>query len=311
LEAPPPPPRRGGPPAGNGGVGVGQQTSATSFLQLSQDHLTAGQHHQPHQQPTIQPGMKLFPNYTPPIPPHHHNGNGGGMGDGSSPANHHYHQITYQTQTLAPLRLNQEHFLPHGSKTNTVSASAGVNQSRLHSKYQTHHHHLHHHHQHGPMQPGGNVSPGPPTTATIAMHQSYSPDAQLHHHHHHHHHPAHQQQQQHHHRDDMSDREDDEDDTLDVNDGEGSGQSDATSPPQSPLSPVPPELPIRNGLLANTLNHINNNNNSSSCNGPMMVTERIRTPPSPPVTPPPPSAITTGVTLGNGRKTLSVARHYH
>lgn len=92
-------------------------TAATTFLQLNQEHLT-------------QPGMKLFPNYTPPIPPHN---------DSSPAANHHYHQITYQqphphTQTLAPLRLNQDHF----SKTNTLG---GAPNGR--PKYQTHHHHHH------------------------------------------------------------------------------------------------------------------------------------------------------------------------
>ncbi|KAL9703072.1 hypothetical protein quinque_006590 [Culex quinquefasciatus] len=61
--------------------------------------------------------MKLFPNYTPPIPPHN---------DSSPAANHHYHQITYQqhTQTLAPLRLNQDHF---SNKTNTLGGAAAPN----------------------------------------------------------------------------------------------------------------------------------------------------------------------------------------
>ncbi|XP_058170209.1 uncharacterized protein LOC131285374, partial [Anopheles ziemanni] len=253
----PPPPRRGGPIV----CGTGGQQTATSFLQLSQDHLTIGQ------QQEIQPGMKLFPNYTPPIPPHHlHNGNGGISSGSSNPANHHYHQITYQTQTLAPLRLNQDHFLPSqsaaggGNKTNTISASVvGVNQAPT----------------------GGG---GPPR---------------------------------------------DDDDTLDVNDdGEGSGesQSEATSPPQSPISPTPPELPIRNGLLAanypiSTLNHINNNgSNSSGGSGGSSNTSngshhhhhngdgRARSP----VTPPPPSVTTTScATLGgSGRKQLAI-RHYH
>ncbi|XP_058055009.1 uncharacterized protein LOC131206466, partial [Anopheles bellator] len=124
-------------------------TTATSFLQ---DPLT------------VKPGMKLFPNYTPPIPPHHHHhplaengGLPGGGGGGGGPANHHYHQITYQThqQTLAPLRLNQDHFLPPRDKTNTIG-SLGVlggpscpRSGQQPAKYQTHHHH------HG----GGGPSP--------------------------------------------------------------------------------------------------------------------------------------------------------
>ncbi|XP_058456382.1 midnolin homolog, partial [Malaya genurostris] len=214
LEAPPPPPRRGGSqhqicPGSN------CNGTATTFLQLSQEHLK-------------QPGMKLFPNYTPPIPPHTGTSSNASSGNFSTLSNnvnnHHYHQITYQTQTLAPLRLNQDHF---NAKTNTLGGGGLAvcsGQPNGRQKYQTHHHH--HHHQH--------------------------------------HHPQHQQS---HHRQ-LSDHELD-DDVFDDNEDD-SNNSGTTSPPPSqpppqtsPSTPTPPELPIRNGLVANynvnTLNHINNN----------------------------------------------------
>ncbi|XP_058835798.1 hybrid signal transduction histidine kinase M-like, partial [Topomyia yanbarensis] len=221
LEAPPPPPRRGGSqhqicPGSN------CNGTATTFLQLSQEHLK-------------QPGMKLFPNYTPPIPPHTGTNSNASTGNFSTLSNnvnnHHYHQITYQTQTLAPLRLNQDHF---NSKTNTLGGGGGgggltvcSGQPNGRQKYQTHHHHHHHQHQHPQQQ-------------------------QL------------QQQQSHHHQ--LSDHELD-DDVFDDNEDD-SNNSGTTSPPpaslqMSPSTPTPPELPIRNGLVANynvnTLNHINNN----------------------------------------------------
>ncbi|XP_062561460.1 protein bunched, class 2/F/G isoform-like [Armigeres subalbatus] len=202
---------------------------ATTFLQLSQDHLK-------------QPGMKLFPNYTPPIPPHHNNTNSNSSSSAATATttasgnfstmsnnvnNHHYHQITYQTQTLAPLRLNQDHF--SGSKTNTLGGVGGPNGlPNGRPKYQTHHHHHHHHEQ--------QQHPSP-----------------------HHHHQLHPLSPDHH-------------DELDVDgcsasisaasgcDNEDDSNSATTSPPHSPSSPVPPELPIRNGLVVanynvNTLNH--------------------------------------------------------
>ncbi|KFB51899.1 leucine-rich repeat-containing protein 4B [Anopheles sinensis] len=235
-------------PGGGGGLGIHPTTlnnyqinnhhhhsHGIRHIPLSQDHLTISQ------QQEIQPGMKLFPNYTPPIPPHHHhNGNGGlvvggGISPGSSnPANHHYHQITYQTQTLAPLRLNQDHFLPShsaagsGNKTNTISASVvGVNQAptggptRV-AKYQTHHHHHNHHHPASLQQQQGAGGGGPPMPSSASAHHHLAhgghytppPDAQMQqqqqlHHHHHHRHP---------HRDDISSDREDDDDTLDVND---------------------------------------------------------------------------------------------
>lgn len=202
---------------------------ATTFLQLSQDHLK-------------QPGMKLFPNYTPPIPPHHNNSNSSSSATTATTTasgnfstmsnnvnNHHYHQITYQTQTLAPLRLNQDHF--SSSKTNTLGGVVGPNGlPNGRPKYQTHHHHHHHHHD------------------------------GLHHEQQQHQHPPHHPL--------SSDHE------LDVDgcsrsasisaasgcDNEDDSNSATTSPPHSPTSPTPPELPIRNGLLpgnynVNTLNH--------------------------------------------------------
>ncbi|XP_050090001.1 transcription factor MafB-like, partial [Anopheles aquasalis] len=356
----PPPPRRGGPsPSGAAAAAAaatlpGSQQTATSFqLQLNQDHLTVKQ-----------PGMKLFPNYTPPIPPHHlHNGNGPPSGaSASNPANHHYHQITYQhtagqQQTLAPLRLNQDHFLPP-NKTNTIGPSGGhggiggpvsgprSQQSGMHgTKYQTHHHH--HHSLNGAFQQQQQQQPDHSHLYHHPQDVDDDDDDQLHHHHHHHHHPHHshhlQQQQQEHHLpppshhhhlpmhhgvgddgDDneidggVSDREDD--DTLDVNEscrgrgvpgdpdsGDSEPPSEGTSPPQSPLSPIPPELPVRNGLLppsynvALELNHINNN--------PVRGTGSSPSPPMSSVTPPPPSSAV-GASSGSGRKTLAL-RHYH
>ncbi|XP_055527793.1 GATA zinc finger domain-containing protein 10-like, partial [Wyeomyia smithii] len=227
LEAPPPPPRRGGSQhqicPGNNCNGT-----ATTFLQLSQEHLK-------------QPGMKLFPNYTPPIPPH---------SDGPSNTsanfstlsnnvnNHHYHQITYHTQTLAPLRLNQDHF---NVKTNTLAGCAagivsGSDQPNGRQKYQTHHHHHHHQHQHPQQQ---------------QQQQQQS-------HHHHHHHPQ------------LSDHELEDDDVFDDNEDDSNNSGTASPLPPSvqlpaslPSTPTPPDLPIRNGLATNynvnTLNHINNN----------------------------------------------------
>lgn len=95
--------------------------------------------------------MKLFPNYTPPIPPHNNDHSS------SSPANHHYHQITYQqhpaTQTLAPLRLNQDHFT---NKTNTLN---GPLPASSRPKFQTHHHHHIQNHHHHPANVSDDLQP--------------------------------------------------------------------------------------------------------------------------------------------------------
>ncbi|XP_053686006.1 mastermind-like domain-containing protein 1, partial [Sabethes cyaneus] len=235
LEAPPPPPRRGGSQhqicPGNNCNGT-----ATTFLQLSQEHLK-------------QPGMKLFPNYTPPIPPHSNGPSSNTSANFSTLSNnvnnHHYHQITYHTQTLAPLRLNQDHF---NAKTNTLAGCAvgpvsGPGQPNGRQKYQTHHHHHHHQHQHPQQQQQQQQS-----------------------HHHHHHHPQ------------LSDHELEDDDVFDDNedDSNNSGTTSPLPPPAQlpaslPSTPTPPELPIRNGLATNynvnTLNHINNNTATAAAVG--------------------------------------------
>ncbi|XP_065073654.1 forkhead box protein B2-like [Ochlerotatus camptorhynchus] len=221
--------------------------------------------------------MKLFPNYTPPIPPHHNSSSSNNNSSSSATTatttasanfstlsnnvnNHHYHQITYQTQTLAPLRLNQDHF---NSKTNTLGGGPnGLPNGR--PKYQTHHHHHHHHSLHEQQHP----SPHP-------------------------HHPHHEL---------PSDHEMDVDgcsaSIVSGCDNEDDSNSATTSPPHSPSLPTPPELPIRNGLVAanynvNTLNHIVVGNGGGSVGGDGKMSASV--------------AVTAGAVAG-GRKTM---RHYH
>lgn len=199
--------------------------------------------------------MKLFPNYTPPIAPQSSNANSANFSTlSSNVSNHHYHQITYQTQTLAPLRISQEHF---SSKTNTfVGPAGGSGLPNGRQKYQTHHHHHQHQQQH-------------------------------------------QQQEQLSH-DELSDHErNDDDDVLD--DNEDDSNSATTSPPPTPSSPTPPELPIRNGLVANynvnTLNHINNNT--------VVASGGLKIPATPAATV---STVDRPVVSTGGRRSL---RHYH
>jgi hypothetical protein len=95
-------------------------TTATSqFLQLnnhSDAQPTNPQQPQQHHTLNHQPGMKLFPNYPPPS-----GGNGmvrsGSGGGGGDPQYYHQHP-GYAPQTLAPLRLSQDHFV---SKSNTMN----------------------------------------------------------------------------------------------------------------------------------------------------------------------------------------------
>ncbi|XP_055600417.1 POU domain, class 4, transcription factor 2-like [Uranotaenia lowii] len=187
--------------------------------------------------------MKLFPNYTPPIPPHN---NTSSSNNSTLSNNHHYHQITYQAQTLAPLRLNQEHF----SKTNTLGAGnvLGPSPNPLNGphKYQTtHHHHHHHHHQQPPYD-----------------------------------YPHHQQ---HSHSDTELDHDDDI--TLDEGEDDSMASNITTSPTHTPQSDgegvvvgpsSPPELPIRNGLIgSSTLNHNHiNQNGGPKGSGPIIGTGR-------------------------------------
>lgn len=76
-------------------------------------------------------------------------------------------------------------------------------------------------------------------------------------------------------------------------DNEDDSNSATTSPPHSPSLPAPPELPIRNGLVAanynvNTLNHIVvGNGGDGKMSAPVVVAAGA---------------------VGGGRKTM---RHYH
>jgi hypothetical protein len=96
-------------------------TATSQFLQLNQEHMqqTMPNHHHNH---TLnnQAGMKLFPNYTSTS-----NGTANGMvrsgssGAGTGIESQYYHQHpNYPPQTLAPLRLSQDHFV---SKSNTMN----------------------------------------------------------------------------------------------------------------------------------------------------------------------------------------------
>lgn len=81
-----------------------------------QNHQYQLQHGQP------QNGIKLFPNYNPPNASYIQSTTVKTAGNKKKVANKSPENSKYQTQTLAPLRLSQEHFIQN-SKNNTIGTN--------------------------------------------------------------------------------------------------------------------------------------------------------------------------------------------